>query len=118
MKFIIAIVQDYDVDRLLRTVTSAGLRATRITSTGGFLRAGNTTVIMGVDDNRLQTCYRLLQQSCRSRVEVHLDPAAAEYAEWYAGGLHEVTIGGAIVFQLRVDRFIQFKAGPSDTAPE
>ena len=118
MKFIIAIVQDYDVDRLLRTVTSAGLRATKITSTGGFLRTGNTTVIMGVEDDRLQTCYRLVEQSCRSRVEVQLDPVAAEYAEWYAGGLHEVTIGGAIVFQLRVDRFIQFKAGQLDTAPE
>ncbi len=108
MKFIIAIVQDYDVDRLLRTVTSAGLRATRISSTGGFLRTGNTTVMMGVADDQLNICYRLIEQSCRSRVEVQLDPVAAEYAEWYAGGLHEVTIGGAVVFQLAVNRFVQF----------
>lgn len=108
MKFIIAIVQDYDVDRLLRTVTSAGLRATKISSTGGFLRMGNTTVIMGVEDDQLQTCYRLIEQSCRSRIEVQLDPVAAEYAEWYAAGLHEVTIGGAVVFQMNVGQFIQF----------
>lgn len=114
MKFIIAIVQDYDVDRLLRTVTSAGLRATKISSTGGFLRTGNTTVIMGVDDDRLQSCYRLVEQSCRSRVEVQLDPVTAEYAEWYAAGLHEVTIGGAIVFQLQVTRFVQFPAVNAD----
>ena len=113
MKFIIAIVQDYDVDRLLRTVTAAGLRATKLSSTGGFLRTGNTTVILGVEDDRLQSCYRLIEQSCRSRVEVHLDPAAAEYAEWYAGGLHEVTIGGAIVFQLQVVQFIQFRTATS-----
>lgn len=117
MKFIIAIVQDYDVDQLLRTVTSAGLRATKISSTGGFLRTGNTTVIMGVEDERLQSCYRLIEQSCRSRVEVQLDPVAAEYAEWYAAGLHEVTIGGAIVFQLRVNRFIQFPAAGTDAEP-
>jgi len=108
MKLIIAIVQDYDVDRLLRTVTSAGLRATKISSTGGFLRTGNTTVILGVEDDRLQSCYRLIEQSCRSRAEVQLDPVVAEYAEWYASGLHEVTIGGAIVFQLHVNRFVRF----------
>jgi uncharacterized protein YaaQ len=113
MKFIIAIVQDYDCDRLLRTVTSAGLRATKIASTGGFLRTGNTTVMMGVQEHRLQTCYRLIEQSCRSRVEVQLDPVAAEYAEWYAAGLHEVTIGGAVVFQIAVDRFEQFAGNPT-----
>lgn len=112
MKFIIAIVQDYDCDRLLRTVTTAGFRATRIASTGGFLRTGNTTVMMGVEDDRVSTCFRLIEQSCKSRVDVQLDPIAAEYAEWYAAGVHEVTIGGAVVFQLRVDRFLQFPARP------
>lgn len=108
MKFIVAIVQDYDVDRLLRSVTSAGLGATKISSTGGFLRTGNTTVIMGVDDHQLTTCFRSIEQTCRSRAEVQFDPVATEYAEWYGAGLHEVTIGGAIVFQVNVDRFIQF----------
>lgn len=108
MKFIVAIVQDYDCDRLLRTVTSAGFGATKIASTGGFLRSGNTTVMMGVEDERAPACFRLIEQSCKSRVEVQLDPGAAEYAEWYAAGVHEVTIGGAIVFQVDVDRFLRF----------
>lgn len=111
MKFIIAIVQDYDCDRLLRTVTTAGFGATKIASTGGFLRTGNTTVMMGVENDRVPACFRMIEQSCKSRVEVQLDPVAAEYAEWYAAGVHEVTIGGAIVFQVDVDRFLQFPAG-------
>ena len=110
MKLIIAIVQDYDCDRLLRAVTTAGLSATKLASTGGFLRTGNTTVLMGVDDDRVPACLRLIEQSCRSRVEVQLDPVAAEYAEWYAGGLHEVTIGGAVVFQVRVERMVRVPA--------
>ena len=114
MKFIIAIVQDYDCDRLLRTVTTAGFGATKIASTGGFLRSGNTTVMMGVEDDLVSTCFRLIEQSCKSRIDVQLDPVAAEYAEWYAAGVHEVTIGGAIVFQLGVNHFVQFSAG----APE
>ena len=110
MKFIIAIVQDYDCDRLLRAVTGAGLGATKIASTGGFLRTGNTTVMMGIQDDELRLCFRLIEQACRSRVEVQLDPVASEFAEWYAGGLHEVSIGGAVVFQIGVDRFIQIPA--------
>ena len=112
MKFIIAIVQDYDCDRLLRRVTSAGFGATKLASTGGFLRTGNTTVMMGVDDDRVAECLRLIEQSCQSRIETHLDPVASEYAEWYAGGLHEVTIGGAVVFQLKVSRFVRMPASP------
>lgn len=110
MKLLIAIVQDYDCDRLLRAVTSAGYGATRLASTGGFLRMGNTTVLIGIEDERVPACLRLIEQTCRTRVEVQLDPVAAEYAEWYAGGLHEVTIGGAVVFQLRLDRFERITA--------
>lgn len=115
MKFIVAIVQDYDVDRLLRSVTSAGLGATKISSTGGFLRTGNTTVVMGVDDDQVPTCIRLIEQTCRSRAEVQFDPVATEYAEWYGAGLHEVTIGGAVVFQVNVYRFL--KLYPEEPEP-
>jgi uncharacterized protein YaaQ len=109
MKFLIAIVQDYDCDKLLRTVTGYGYRATRISSTGGFLRTGNTTVLMGVEDDQVERCIGLIRQSCRTRTEVKLD-AANEYAEWFAAGVHEVTVGGAVVFVLKVARFEQIQA--------
>ena len=109
MKFLIAIVQDYDCDRLLRTVTGCGYRATRISSTGGFLRTGNTTVLMGIEDDQVQRCTGLIRQSCQARTEVKLD-ATNEYAEWFAAGVHEVTVGGAVVFVLNVERFEQIHA--------
>jgi len=105
MKFVIAIVQDYDCDRMLRAICGAGLRATRISSTGGFLRAGNKTVILGVDDHKVPMCLKLIQQSCRSRVEVEVDPSATEFADWFPAGVHEVTVGGAVVFIVAVNRF-------------
>jgi uncharacterized protein YaaQ len=108
MKLIITIVQDYDSDRLLRAVTSAGFSATKISSMGGFLRTRNTTVFIGIDDEKVNACLRIIERVCRSRVEVQLDPYASEYAEWYAAGLHEVTIGGAVVFLVSVSRFLQF----------
>lgn len=108
MKFVIAIVQDYDCDKLLRAITQSGLRATRIASTGGFLRTGNTTVLMGVADLSLPECLAIIEQSCKSRVEVQLEVASPEYVEWFPAGIHEVTVGGAIVFIIAVERHVRF----------
>lgn len=108
MKFVIAIVQDYDCDKLLRSITASGLRATRIASTGGFLRTGNTTVLMGVADDRLRDCLSIIELSCKSRVEAQLDVGSPEYVEWFPAGIHEVTVGGAVVFIVPVGRYIQF----------
>lgn len=107
MKFVIAVVQDYDSDRLLRAVTGSGLRATKISSTGGFLRMGNATIFMGVEDDRVDEAIRLIRRNCRSRVEVEVDTASAEFEEWYAAGIHEVTVGGGVVFTLPVDRMVR-----------
>ena len=104
MKFVITIVQDYDCDRLLRAITGHNLRATRIASTGGFLRTGNTTVLMGVDDDQVPLCIDLIRRNCESRVEVQLDASSPEYVEWFPAGIHEVTVGGAVVFILPVAR--------------
>jgi uncharacterized protein YaaQ len=104
MKFVIAIVQDYDCDRLLRAISDHNLRATRIASTGGFLRTGNTTVLMGVEDDQVRTCIDLIRKNCESRVEVQLDASSPEYVEWFPAGIHEVTVGGAVVFILPVSR--------------
>lgn len=83
---------------------------------GGFLRTRNTTVLMGVEDDELPTCLRVLEQACRSRAEVQLDPSVALYAEWYAAGVHEVTIGGAVVFVLKVDAFYRIPALVAESA--
>lgn len=108
MKLVIAIVQDYDCDRMLRAICGAGLRATRISSTGGFLRAGNKTVILGVEDQKIPTCLKLIEQSCKSRVEVEVDPSTPEFSEWFPAGVHEVTVGGAVVFIVRIARLERF----------
>lgn len=113
MKLIVAIIQAYDSDRLLRAVTSAGFRATKIVSTGGFLRMGNATILMGVDDNRVNQCLQVIHTSCESRVEEGFDPTEHEFIEWFPIGVHDVTVGGAVVFILRVSDFVQML--PPDT---
>ncbi|HEV2127206.1 MAG TPA: cyclic-di-AMP receptor [Thermomicrobiales bacterium] len=102
MKLIIAIIQAYDSDRLLRAVTSAGLGATKIVSTGGFLRMANATILMGVDDERVQQCLEIIREHCEPRVESAIDPGEQEFIEWFPIGVHDVTVGGAVVFILPV----------------
>ena len=114
MKLVVAVVQDYDSDRLLRAVTEAGYRATRIASTGGFLRTGNTTVLMGVADERVTQCLHLITATCRSRVERPPDELGPDLAEWYPPGLSEVLVGGAVAFVLPVGRFERFEAVAND----
>lgn len=105
MKLIIAIVQAYDTDRLLRTVTAAGFRVTRIQSTGGFLRAGNSTVLMGVEDARVRECLALIESSSRSRVEPVPDDLEAHVFELTGADVVNVAVGGAVVFVLPIAHF-------------
>lgn len=105
MKLIVAIVQDYDTDALLRAVSNAGFGVTRIGSTGGFLRSGNTTVLLGVNDDRVTECTTLIRQTCRLRLETVAPNLAAELAEFAGAGIAEVQIGGAVIFVANVSRF-------------
>ena len=112
MNLVVAIVQDYDTDGLLHAVTAAGFSATRIASTGGFLRTGNTTVFMGVAAGEVPHCLRLIAENCRARVQRLSDEDLANVAEWASPGIAEVRIGGAVVFVLRVARFVRLERVP------
>jgi uncharacterized protein YaaQ len=109
MKLVIAIVQDYDTDRLLRAITDAGLRATRIASTGGFLRMGNTTILLGVEDDQVGMCLDVLGKTCCSRVERPPADLVDEHGYFGPGTVAEVTIGGAVVFVVPVSRFVRIE---------
>jgi uncharacterized protein YaaQ len=110
VKLIVAIVQAYDTDPLLRSVTAAGFRVTRIQSTGGFLRAGNSTVLLGVEDSRVRECLELIRASTRSRVEVVPDDLETEIFELTGADVHTVALGGAVIFVLPIARFERVSA--------
>lgn len=108
MKLIVAVVQDYDCDRLLRALSAAGLRATRIASTGGFLRMGNTTVFMGVPENRVPQCVTILKESCRRRVQAPPPALIESLGLLTAGAFADVQLGGAVIFVKTISRFERF----------
>jgi uncharacterized protein YaaQ len=108
MTLIVAIVQDYDCDRLLRAVSGAGLRATRIASTGGFLRMGNTTVFMGVPSERVSDCLAILEQTCSRRTQTPPPAMLESLGMLDASVIADVQIGGAVVFVKVISRFERF----------
>lgn len=61
MKMIILIVKDSDSDAVTQALTAAEYRVTRVASTGGFLRSGVVTLLLGVRDERLETCLELIR---------------------------------------------------------
>jgi uncharacterized protein YaaQ len=105
MKLVFAIVQDYDANELLKEITAAGFRATRIASTGGFLRVGNTTLMIGVEDYEERKVVRIIDQNCRQRTETVQPDIVGDFHEWYPAEMVEVVVGGATVFVVPVERF-------------
>ena len=106
MKLVMVIVQDKDAVHLLEGLLARGLRATKLASTGGFLREGNTTLMIGVEDDRLDELIGVVRTTCRAREQLvtplaPLSGATASYVPYPV----EVQVGGATLFVLTVDRF-------------
>ena len=106
MKLILAVVQDIDADPAMKALTEAGERVTRIATTGGFFRQGNTTILCAADDDHVQPAIDILQKICRKRTRampVSLEPSEAALAGAYA----EVPVGGATMLVFNIERFEQ-----------
>ncbi len=104
MKMIVAVIQDYDTDAFLKAVCAHGLTATRIASAGGFLRAGNTTVFMGVEDGQVELVKRLLAQYCRLREDLDSIAELESLGDEDLGQVYAARIGGGVAFVARVSR--------------
>ena len=109
MKMVIAVVQDKDSHRLSTALVKANVRATKLASTGGFLKAGNTTFIIGVEDERVNEVMEIIKENCKARKQLvsPVSPLGGN-AESYVPYPVEVQVGGATVFVLPIEQFQQF----------
>jgi len=109
MKLIMAIVQDKDSNRLANEFIDANIRATKLSSTGGFLKAGNSTFIIGFEDDRVQDALELIKKTCQSRKQYVSTPMSLDISlDGQVPYPVEVEVGGATVFVLPVDGFHQY----------
>lgn len=109
MKLVIAVVQDKDSNRLSAALIKEGFRATKLASTGGFLRAGNTTFMVGIEDARADEVIQIIKANCKVRDQLvtPVSPMGGT-ADSYIPFPVEVQVGGAAVFVLPVERFEHF----------
>ena len=109
MKLVFAIVQDEDSPRLITALMDEGLGVTKLASTGGFLKSGNTTLLVGLDDDKLDLCLGLIEKTCKNRRQIATSQMPLSGAgTMYAPYPIEVTVGGATIFVLSVDQFVKF----------
>lgn len=109
MKLAVCIVHNRDKNRVTDELVKAGFKFTVIGSTGGFLREGNTTYLIGVEEADLQALKRLFGQNCQSRDQlVNVMPFEAATPGAFIPNPVKVPVGGAVMFVLDVEQFNRF----------
>jgi len=106
VKLIISIVSNKDIHNLLDELIKKEYRATKLASTGGFLKEGNTTVLMGVEDKQVEEVFEIIKRVCQSRKQI-VTPITSGLTESFVPFSMEVTVGGATVFLIDVERSIR-----------
>jgi uncharacterized protein YaaQ len=106
MKLIVAVVQDKDSIKLIEALMTKGYRATKLASTGGFLKEGNTTLLIGVDTDQVPEVLSIIRKTCKSREQLvtPLTPVGGP-VDSYVPYPIEVIVGGATVFVVNVEQY-------------
>ncbi len=105
-KLIAAVVQEQDEDLAMRALTELKVPVFHMATAGGFLGRRNATLLIGVRGGEVDEIVRALQKSCRQRVEYLAVPLEGSPLPMPTSV--PVTVGGATVFTLPVERFEEF----------
>lgn len=84
MKLLIAIIQDQYVNKISSALTKEKIRSTKLSSSGGFLRAGNTTLLIGTEEENIPNIIKIIENESRTTKVQEGD--------------QEVTVGAANIF--------------------
>ena len=93
MKLIIAIIQDEYVNKVIRTLMDNKIRTTRLSSTGGFLKSGNTTLLIGAEEDEIDKIVDLISHQTKSKK--------------VKDGKEEILVGGANLFVIDIHDHIK-----------
>ena len=93
MKLIIAIVNDEFSNKVIRVLMKNKVRITKLSSTGGFLKAGNTTLLIGAEDEDIDNLVEMIKHECKSTKVKEGD--------------QEITVSGANLFIMDIDQYLK-----------
>jgi uncharacterized protein YaaQ len=103
MKLALVVVEDSDAIMLMDSLVEHNFSATKLASTGGFLLKGNTTLLIGIEDERLDELVSLIRKVCvrHKKLMPHIAPEMPSSISLPI----EVDSGGATLFVLSVEHF-------------
>jgi len=106
LKLIMAIISGDDSSKVSRALTKSNFSVTKLATTGGFLMAGNTTFLVGTDDERVEEVIEILRKNSKTRKQ--MVPTSASYGVGMFSSMPiEVQVGGATVFIIDVEQFVK-----------
>jgi len=109
MKLIVAVIEDKDSHRLIDALAEKDYKTTKLSTTGGFLKEGNTTLMIGCDADAVEDALEIIKHktSKREQMVAPISPMGGN-ADSYIPRPINIEVGGATVFVLPVDQFLQF----------
>jgi len=108
LKLMVAVVSHHDINDLLAAFTKNKIRATKLASSGGFLREGNTTLIIGLEDEAVDSVLEMVRENCSSRVVTRTDIMGIHESPMFNMTPMEVEVSGATVFILPMEGMLKF----------
>lgn len=106
MKLILAIVSNDDAASVSSSLNAESYQVTKLATTGGFLREGNTTLLIGTDNDKVQKAIDIIGRESKKRTEI-IPSTSAYDVGMFASFPIEVQIGGATIFVLEVEQFLK-----------
>lgn len=105
MKLVVAIINNDDANAVMSNLTKNGYQATKLSTSGGFLSAGNITLLIGVEKHKVDEVINLIGECSSQRKKI--TPVNNTYIgdSMLSSMPIEVTVGGATIFVLDVEQF-------------
>lgn len=104
MKLAIVILSNKDVSKVLAATSEQGFFSTRISTSGQFLESGNTTVLFGVEEEKLDKLFEVIESNITKRVEKHIKVHSTVEGSLLKKPVY-VDEYGAVVFVIDVEQF-------------
>ena len=100
MKLIFAIIRYDNEDEVVNALTQKRFSITKLSSTGGFLRKGNTTLMIGTEEERVKEAIETIKKECGARQKITINMP-------YISGsaMMNVEVGGATIFVIDVEDY-------------
>ena len=107
LKLVYAIVRNDNEDDVVSLLNQNHYSVTRLSTTGGFLKKGNTTLMIGVEDEKVEEVISLIKQECgqHQKLTVNMPYISGTAMVNYATMPMTVEVGGATIFVINVDHY-------------